>query len=137
MGSIAAEARVAVDGLRERGHSVGLLRVRFFRPFPIEEISRLCAGREDVLVIDRDYSYGLSGALYSEVKSVLYGHTSFPVRNLIMGIGGRDVTHGLIARMATKAWEGKLDDITWADSHTTASHRVTREMLERFKKILD
>ena len=137
MGSAAAECRVAVDSLREEGHSVGLLRVRFFRPFPVEEIRRLCPDREDLLVIDRNYSYGLSGALYSEVKSVLYGQTNIPVRNLIMGIGGRDVTHQLIERMAVKAWKGELDDITWADSHSTKSHEVTKEMLGRFEEMLD
>lgn len=137
MGSIAAECRVAVDALREEGYSVGVLRVRFFRPFPVEEIRRLCPDREDILVIDRDYSYGLSGALYSEVKGVLYGLTDSPVRNLIMGIGGRDVAHQLIERMAVKAWKGELQDITWADSHSTRSHDVTREMLDKFKEILD
>src|SRR5450756_158365 len=46
LGSLAAESKVAVDSLRARGKEVGLLRVRFFRPFPNEELRALCAGRE-------------------------------------------------------------------------------------------
>ena len=137
MGSIAAESRVAVDALRARGKSVGLLRVRFFRPFPIEELRELCAGREGLLVIDRDYSYGMEGALFTEVKAALYGHQTVPARNLIVGLGGRDVTHELIADYACKAWDGQLGDITWGDSHISRAHEITREVLCEFEELLD
>jgi pyruvate ferredoxin oxidoreductase alpha subunit len=137
MGSVAAEAKVAVDRLRDGGHSVGLLRIRFFRPFPVEEIVEVCGGREDVVVLDRDYSYGIGGALYTEIKSVLYNRTEIPVYDVIMGLGGRDVTFERIAETAEAAWRGELSDITWADSHITDSHRVTFEMLDNFRSILD
>ena len=137
MGSLAAEGRVAVDKLREEGHRAGMLRVRFFRPFPVDELRELCVGRKDVLVIDRDFSYGMEGALFTEVKSSLFGHVSVPVKNLIVGLGGRDVTYELIADMALRAASGELDDITWGDSHITGAHRVTMECLDEFKKILD
>ncbi|HEY5532346.1 MAG TPA: transketolase C-terminal domain-containing protein [Candidatus Anoxymicrobiaceae bacterium] len=137
MGSLAAESRVAVDALRKEGKAAGLLRVRFFRPFPIDEIRKCCAGREGLLVIDRDYSYGMEGALFTEVKAALYGHSSEPVRNLIVGIGGRDVTHELIAENVRKAWKGELDEITWGDKHITQAHEVTRELLCEFEELLD
>jgi pyruvate/2-oxoacid:ferredoxin oxidoreductase alpha subunit len=137
MGSLAAESRVAVDALRKEGKAAGLLRVRFFRPFPIDEIRKCCAGREGLLVIDRDYSYGMEGALFTEVKAALYGHGSEPVRNLIVGIGGRDVTYELIAENVRKAWDGALDEITWGDAHVTDAHEVTRELLCEFEELLD
>jgi len=137
MGSLAAESRVAVDALRKEGKAAGLLRVRFFRPFPIDEIRKCCAGREGLLVIDRDYSYGMEGALFTEVKAALYGHSSEPVRNLIVGIGGRDVTYERIAENVRKAWRGELDEITWGDEHITQAHEVTRELLCEFEELLD
>jgi pyruvate/2-oxoacid:ferredoxin oxidoreductase alpha subunit len=137
MGSIAAESRVAIDRLREKGRKVGLLRVRFFRPFPIEELRQLCDGLKDLLVIDRNYSYGMEGALYTEVKAALYGRESIPAWNLIMGLGGRDVSHEQIAQKAEEAWKGNLGEITWGDSHITDSHRVTLECLDEFKKMLE
>jgi pyruvate/2-oxoacid:ferredoxin oxidoreductase alpha subunit len=137
MGSLAAESRVAVDGLREDGHKAGVLRVRFFRPFPLDELRELCKGRKGLLVIDRDFSYGMEGALFTEVKSALFGHVSAPVKNLIVGIGGRDVTYELIAEMTLKAARGELDDVTWGDSHVTEAHRITMECIDEFKMILD
>lgn len=137
MGSLAAESKVAVDRLREKGHEVGLLRVRFFRPFPIEDLRRLCGGVQDVLVIDRNYSYGMEGALYTEVKAALYGSVGIPAWNVIVGIGGRDVTYEQICGLAESAWDGKLGEITWGDSHMTESHRVTLECLEDFKEMIE
>lgn len=132
MGSLAAESRVAIDRLRESGRAVGLVRVRFFRPFPISELRELCAGREGILVIDRDYSYGMEGALFSEVKAAMYGHATVQARNLIVGIGGRDVTHELIAGYVVKAWDGELGEITWGDSRVSRAHEITREVLREF-----
>jgi pyruvate/2-oxoacid:ferredoxin oxidoreductase alpha subunit len=137
MGSIAAESRVAVDRLRSQGKEVGLLRVRFFRPFPNEELRELCAGREGLLVIDRDYSYGNQGALFTETKGAIYGKMDVPATNLIVGIGGRDVTHDLVEEMVTKAWAGELDEVTWGDSQVSSGHEVTREVLAEFGQLLD
>ncbi len=137
MGSLAAETRVAVDSLRKEGKAVGLLRVRFFRPFPVDELRQMCAGREGLMVIDRDYSYGMEGALFTEVKASLYGHEACRASNLIVGIGGRDVTHELIAENALKAWNGELEEITWGDTHVTRAHEITREVLCEFEDLLD
>jgi len=137
LGSLAAESKVAVDSLRARGKEVGLLRVRFFRPFPNEELRALCAGREGLLVIDRDYSYGNEGALFTETKGALFGHVDVPARNLIVGLGGRDVTFEQIEGFVEKAWAGELEDVTWGDSHISPAHEVTREILCEFSELLD
>lgn len=137
MGSMAAEARVSVDTMRAAGKPVGLLRVRFFRPFPIAEMRKLCAGREGLLVIDRNYSYGMEGALFTEVKAALYGHHDLPAKNLIVGIGGRDVTFELIADYADRAFYGELGETTWGDSHVTRAHEITRELLREFEELIE
>jgi pyruvate/2-oxoacid:ferredoxin oxidoreductase alpha subunit len=136
MGSLAAESKVAVDLLRKEGEAVGLLRVRFFRPFPFEELREICSGREGLLVIDRNYSYGMEGALFTEMKAALYGHEAVSARNLIVGLGGRDVTYELIAEYVRKARAGELEDITWGDSHITRAHEITREVLCEFEELL-
>lgn len=137
MGSLAAETRVAVQALREEGHPVGLLRIRFFRPFPMEQIRDICSARHNILVLDRDFSYGNAGALFTETRAALYGESEAPVRNSIMGLGGRDVTYQRIMEVIMAAWRGELGEVTWADSHETASHRITWEMLDEFKEIMD
>ncbi|MBL7209529.1 MAG: pyruvate ferredoxin oxidoreductase [Dehalococcoidia bacterium] len=92
MGSLAMEAIVAADMLREQGHKVGVLGLRVFRPFPKSGVVEALQNARLVLVFDKNISYGLEGATCSEIKSALYGQRVNPVvRNFIVGLGGRDV----------------------------------------------
>jgi len=97
MSSIAAEARVAIDNLRERGERVGLVNLRTFRPFPGEMLKY-----DKMIVIDRDISPGLGGVVYNEVK----GNGS-DVYGFMAGLGGMDVNYKDIERMYELAKEGK------------------------------
>ena len=45
MGSTTGTARTIVDELREKGEKVGLVKIRFFRPFPIEEIRKVLSSK--------------------------------------------------------------------------------------------
>jgi len=137
MGSMAAESRVAVDALRDRGEDVGLLRVRFFRPFPTGELRELLAGRDRIVVLDRDFSYGNEGALYTEVKSALYRYADVPANNIILGIGGRDVTHTGIEELVLHSADGGLPEVTWGDSRISDGHLVTRDLLREFDELMD
>jgi len=60
-GSTATTAKYAVAQLRERGEKVGVMRIKLFRPFPVEDVRRVLAGRKKVAVIDRNVSFGHSG----------------------------------------------------------------------------
>jgi pyruvate/2-oxoacid:ferredoxin oxidoreductase alpha subunit len=119
MGTIGSEAKVAVQKLRDKGHKVGLIRIRSFRPFPIEEVRKACRGVDAVAVIDRAISYGGEGQLFTEMQSALYDVEDRPLAlNFIAGIGGRDVTEKDIEAMALHAAkcarEGRVDHrIDW------------------------
>jgi pyruvate/2-oxoacid:ferredoxin oxidoreductase alpha subunit len=92
MGSLAMEAMVAADMLREAGHKVGVLGLRVFRPFPKADVAKALKKSRLVVVFDKNISYGLEGATCSEIKSALYGSSvRAVVRNFIVGLGGRDV----------------------------------------------
>ncbi|MDD5748861.1 MAG: transketolase C-terminal domain-containing protein [Actinomycetota bacterium] len=135
MGTIASEARVTVERLREHGCNAGLLRVRFFRPFPKDEIASCLSGTKAVVVFDRDFSYGMSGALFTEVRSSLYSKSDVPVFNVIVGLGGRDVTYEQIEQISLLGFSNELDEVTWGDSHLTESHMVTFELLGKFREL--
>ncbi len=114
--SIASTARPAIDQLREEGHKVGLVRIRVFRPFPSELLRKLLAGRKKVLVIDRNISFGMSGAFYAETKAALYNEKKAPpMWGYIAGLGGRDVPLNVIMDMIkqTIAEEHPEGDIVW------------------------
>ena len=92
MGSLAMEATVAADMLREEGKKVGVLGLRVFRPFPKAAIARALEKAQLVAVFDKNVSYGSEGATCSEIKAALYGSkTKATIRNFIVGLGGRDV----------------------------------------------
>ncbi len=94
MGGLATgAAKEAADALRKAGIKAGVLKVRAFRPFPAEAVRKHLASAKQVIVIDRDCSYGYEGALCSEVKAALCGLQPCPqVTNFIGGIGGADIT---------------------------------------------
>jgi len=92
MGSLAMEAIVAADMLREAGYKVGVLGLRVFRPFPKADVMKALKKSRLIVVFDKNISYGLEGATCSEIKSALYGSSARAViRNFIVGLGGRDV----------------------------------------------
>ncbi len=91
--TIASTARNAVDGLREKGEKVGLLRIRVFRPFPAEKIRRILSSVDKAIVIDRNIGFGASGIFYQEIKAAMYNEkTTPPLFGVVTGLGGRDVS---------------------------------------------
>ncbi|MDD3581581.1 MAG: transketolase C-terminal domain-containing protein [Desulfobacca sp.] len=93
MGCLSEVAEIAVDELRSAGESVGLLKLRLWRPFPFAALREAINGAELVIVCDRALSVGgVGGPVLAEVRSVLYPMASRPkVLGYIIGLGGRDV----------------------------------------------
>ena len=99
-GSVAATAKDVVDQMREKGSRVGLARLRAFRPFPHDEIRALASKVEGVAVLDRSFTFGAAGAMFTEVKASAYSSQKRPVlKNYIAGLGGRDITPKVLERI--------------------------------------
>ena len=104
MGSVGSEAKEAVDRLKEEKLPVGAVKIRVFRPFPKEALRELGRRVKAFVVIDRDISFGMEGALFTEVKSSLYNLDEKPlVLGFIAGLGGRDIRVRHITKAAKKA----------------------------------
>lgn len=95
-GTMAMPMRVLVRKLRAEGKKVGFVRLKWLRPFPLEEIQTILPRFKAIGVVDRDYSFGspyFGGVLYNEIRSALYScDTRPPVVGFICGLGGREVT---------------------------------------------
>jgi pyruvate ferredoxin oxidoreductase alpha subunit len=122
MGTMAMPTRVAVRRMREQGKKVGFLRVKFFRPFPTEEIQKVLGKAKGVAVIDRDYSYGspsFGGVLFHELRSTLYPLKERPLMlNFIAGLGGREIMvrdiNGIVETTEKAVETGKIEqETTW------------------------
>jgi pyruvate ferredoxin oxidoreductase alpha subunit len=96
MGTLSNPVRVAIREMRKQGKKVGMVRVRWFRPFPAEELAKTLGRFKAVGVIDRDFSHGSpyqTGVLATEIRSSLYPSAKRPpVLGFICGLGGREVT---------------------------------------------
>jgi pyruvate ferredoxin oxidoreductase alpha subunit len=93
MGSVTGTARIVVDKLKDQGLKVGLVKLRFYRPFPSEYFKKLSARVKAIGIIDRDLSFGYEGAVASDIKAALLSSGVCPkVINYIAGIAGRDIT---------------------------------------------
>ena len=86
----------------------GIIKVKAMRPFPTEEMIIACKGLVSVGVIEKDISPGLEGALYTEIKSALYGSgCSTKISGYIAGLGGRDITPKDMQSVFEKIRQGK------------------------------
>jgi pyruvate ferredoxin oxidoreductase alpha subunit len=105
MGSICETASLAVDSMREQGKKVGLVNLRLWRPFPVDELRKILAPARDVVVLDRALSLGApSSPVTSEIRSLMYHEPSRPkIHCTIAGLGGRDVTPEDIENIVTSA----------------------------------
>ncbi|MCH1770431.1 MULTISPECIES: pyruvate ferredoxin oxidoreductase [Metallosphaera] len=96
MGTVSKPMKVAIKNMREKGIKAGMLRIRWFRPFPAEDVMKYLANAKVVCVVDRDYSLGSpfrGGVVYHEVRSSLYDLDERPkVLSFIGGLGGREIT---------------------------------------------
>lgn len=92
MGSVASQARIAIDKLRNDGLKIGLVSLKLFRPYPAEDLRNFFKDKENIIVFDREIGYGYEGVLSYELKATLYGLKNRPnIKGFIVGLGGRDV----------------------------------------------
>jgi pyruvate ferredoxin oxidoreductase alpha subunit len=92
IGSTSGTLKVIVDELRVQGIKAGLLRLRTFRPLPIEELQNALKNAKAIAIMDKSLSFGgHGGAVYHEIRHSLYDLAQHPpIINYIYGLGGRD-----------------------------------------------
>ena len=93
IGSSAGTAKEAVRQLRAEGKKAGLIKIRSYRPFPKEDITRALSGVRAFAAMDKTDSFNaLSGPIYADTCAALYGTGISPLGvSYIYGLGGRDV----------------------------------------------
>jgi pyruvate ferredoxin oxidoreductase alpha subunit len=93
LNSSAGTAKAACDVLRAKGEKVGVLKLRVYRPFPMEEIAKAITHVKAVAVMDKCESFSaIGGPVFTDVRSACYELEKRPhIINYIYGLGGRDV----------------------------------------------
>ncbi|WP_321514796.1 transketolase C-terminal domain-containing protein [Marinifilum fragile] len=107
LGSVCGTVRVVVDKLRAEGKKVGLLKIRYMRPFPVQEVKDLARRVKAMGVIDKDISFGYEGTVYTNVNSAISQIDKYVYKsNFVGGLGGRDITKAEIEDMYNKLYAG-------------------------------
>lgn len=97
VGALSEQLKIAIDDFREKGVKAGSIKLRYFRPFPVDDFLDLLKGKKikGIVVADRSIAYGspTGGHLSSEFHAVMQklgsGIAYLPA---VWGLGGRDVT---------------------------------------------
>lgn len=108
MGSVCSTLRVMVDELRAKGEKVGLLKVRAYRPFPVKAIDEIVKNCEKLAVIDKNVTFGIGGALFTDIKAKIHKDAY----GFIVGLGGRDITPESILEVYEKT-KNPEKEVTW------------------------
>jgi pyruvate ferredoxin oxidoreductase alpha subunit len=120
LGSVLGTIEDAVDELREQGARIGVVGVRCFRPYPLEEIREALRRARRVVVIEKAFAVGLGGIVGQNVRLALYG-LPVEVCDVVAGLGGRPITKQSLHRLFADVLEGRLEpdrltflDLDWA-----------------------
>jgi len=108
MGAWSGDLMEAVDSLREKGLNVGMLRIRYLRPWAEDEIRKALRGRK-VLVLDRATSLGRGGPLHLEIASTVRGDVE-ALWGTVTGIGGVSVGKGELEGLIMEFVEGSKSE---------------------------
>lgn len=93
LGSYNENIRTAIDKLKEDGKNAGLLDLRLFRPFPVEEVASVLKRAKRIAVIERAMPAGaINGPMYNELASLVYKiGVNAIMKDYIVALGGRDI----------------------------------------------
>ena len=107
LGSIAGLCRETADDLRSRGVKAGVLRIRYMRPFPNQEIADTLKNAKAYAVLEKDVSFGNEGTVFTNVNSALK-KASVDVKgyNYIGGLGGRNISSADIEKIFSDMGNG-------------------------------
>jgi len=95
MGCYTKDAIYAAKRMREQGVKAGVVRLRYWRPFPADELRDALKNVKAVGVADFSYGMGapdFAGAFFQDIRSALYESKSKPPLIDFILAGGREPT---------------------------------------------
>ncbi len=105
MGSVIGTIKDAIDQMRAEGKKVGLVKVRSYRPFPVQALRKALKDAHVIAVVEKDVSIGMEAGLLTDLKSAFYNsNIRTPIIGFAAGLGGRDITIKDIRGIVDKAY---------------------------------
>jgi len=117
-GALEGTIKVAIEKMKQEGLNIGLVRLRYFGPFPFKEVRKILENKKHVIVLNKSLSYGANGSITQELKSALYGTGITPkIYDVIVSLGGKDIFPETLINIVKSLPEYKdnLDMPIWID----------------------
>jgi pyruvate ferredoxin oxidoreductase alpha subunit len=93
MGTSVETSVEVVNELRAKGIKAGVVGIRVFRPWPLEQLAEVLKNVKAIATLDRSSPHGTVGMLFNEIAGTLFNTgTKAVLNNYIYGLGGRDLT---------------------------------------------
>ena len=108
LGSVVGTIKDAIDAMRSEGKKVGLLKIRSYRPFPVQALRKALKDAAVIAVMEKDVAIGGEAGLVTDLKAAFYNSSiRTPIIGFAAGLGGRDITIKDIRKMVEKAEEAR------------------------------
>lgn len=104
-----------VEKMRKAGEKVGVACVHVMRPFPAKELVELLGNVKQVMVADRQDSYGAGGGNLSlEVRAAIQRYEkNIRVKSVVYGLGGKDFFQEDVMALFEKAKNTSAPDFDY------------------------
>jgi len=104
LGSVIGTIKDAIDAMRSEGKKVGLIKVRSYRPFPVQALRKALKDASVIAVVEKDVTIGCEAGLVTDLKAAFYNsNIRTPIIGFAAGLGGRDITVKDISKIVAKA----------------------------------
>ncbi len=127
LGSIIGTLKDVVDELQLDGHSIGLVGLTSFRPFPFHALAEVLKGAKRVVILEKAFSTGTGGIVTSDVVRAIEG-LGIKDFTVIAGLGGRPITIASLREYLTNAMQENVERLTFLDLETeTIEKELSKE----------
>lgn len=113
LGSVVGTVKDAIDAMRSEGKKVGLLKIRSYRPFPVQALRKALKDAAVIAVMEKDVAIGGEAGLVTDLKAAFYSSSiRTPIIGFAAGLGGRDITIKDIRKIVEKAEAARMGDLS-------------------------
>ncbi len=127
LGSVLGTIKDTVDELREQGVKIGVVAIKSFRPFPLEQVRAALGHSQRVLVLEKALAVGIGGIVSQNVRMALAG-IQLHGYTVIAGLGGRPITKASLHELFTDAVADRLEPLTFLDMDWDVVNRELERM---------
>jgi pyruvate ferredoxin oxidoreductase alpha subunit len=129
LGSVLGTIEDVVDELREQGVKIGVVGIKCFRPYPLDEVRDALGHARRVVVVEKSFAVGVGGIVGQNVRLALSGGGP-TVYDVVAGLGGRPITKRSLHALLADALADRLERQTFLDLKADIVEREVQRLQE-------